>query len=206
MIRRRSWLVTGIVVALFLSLAPMSAPPITGLFGCTTTTRHARWALKTRPAPDSLTSAEVVSVSDLLGWAVPRGHRASEVGQILPHEARLVRLTGIVRRVKLSPDDCDLHIEIAATGAAGAPRFIAEIPPTAPNVQRAAAVIFHLSAQATSHTYSSASAVTVTVTGYVFLDLSHQCTGHPTVGCQHGSADVRTLWEVHPVVAIGIVK
>jgi hypothetical protein len=40
------------------------------------------------------------------------------------------------------------------------------------------------------------------VTGYGFLDLSHQCAKFPRAGCEHGGDRVQTLWEIHPVFAV----
>jgi hypothetical protein len=62
--------------------------------------------------------------------------------------------------------------------------------------------MFNLSDTAKSHTYNGAKALGVVVTGFAFVDLSHQCGRDKKAGCQHGGAQVKTLWELHPVLAL----
>jgi hypothetical protein len=46
----------------------------------------------------------------------------------------------------------------------------------------------------------------ITVVGYAFLDLSHQCAAFPKAGCRYGGDRVRTLWEIHPVLTLAWAK
>ena len=62
--------------------------------------------------------------------------------------------------------------------------------------------MFNLSDSVQSHTDNGAKARAITVTGYAFLDLSHQCAQFPKAGCQHGGKAVQTIWETHPVLAL----
>ena len=187
----------ALVSATIIVTAPTT---IRGLWGCTTTDRHQRWALKTRG--DDGHRAQAVSIAEMLTWPVPRGHSVSETAPIQPHEAEQITITGRVRLVKQSPDDCDLHLEMSEHPTTG-PRIIAEIPPTDMATQQSAVGIFHLS---NGHRSAREPGVSVRVTGFAFLDLSHQCAAHPKAGCQHGGAAVATLWEIHPVFAITEVR
>ena len=186
-----------------LSLLPGSAlAQNMGILGCTWDDHHERWQLKTRPKPGSLASADAVAVPDVLAWAVPLGHHDTENTAVVPKEKHLFTLTGFVRKIKLSDDDCDLHLELAASGETNAPRVIVEIPPTRLSLQKIVAAMFNLSATARSHTYNGAKALAVVVTGFGFVDLSHQCHNAPTAGCQHGGSQVKTLWELHPIFGL----
>jgi hypothetical protein len=140
------------------------------------------------------------------GWAIPAGHDASETAAIRPREPRLYAVTGFVRKIKLSDDDCDLHLELADSGAPGAPRVIVEIPAAQSALQKKAVGMFNLSEDVQSHVYNDDKVKRITVTGYAFLDLSHQCAAFPKAGCQRGSDRVRTLWEIHPVLTLAWAK
>ena len=111
-----------------------------------------------------------------------------------------------MRKIKLSDDDCDLHLEIADSGSPGAPRVIVEIPSAQAAVQKKAIGMFNLTTDAHSHVYNGDKAKRITVTGYAFIDLSHQCAEFPKAGCQHGGDQVQTLWEIHPVLAVNWAK
>ena len=170
--------------------------------GCTTGDGHERWALKTRSRPRSLARAKTVSLATILGWAVPAGHDATDAAAIAPREPRLYTVSGFVRKIKLSDDDCDLHLELADSGSPGAPRVIVEIPAALTALQTKTIGMFNLSTDVQSHVYNGDKAKRINVTGYAFLDLSHQCADFPKAGCQHGGDRVRTLWEIHPVLAL----
>jgi hypothetical protein len=178
------------------------AAQVVGLFGCETDMNHERQALKTRAAPSSLAGATSRTLAQVLTFAIPAGHKDTERDAIKPREPKLYQVTGFVRKIKLSDDDCDLHLELAASGNNGEPRVIVEIPPNQATLQHKAASMFNLSESVHSHTFNGAKAKRITVTGFAFLDLSHQCTKFPKAGCKHGGERVQTLWEMHPVLAI----
>src|SRR5712691_8724139 len=112
--------------------------------GCSTNSNHERWSLKTRSKPNSLASAKTVSLATILGWAIPAGHNATETAAIPPREPKLYTVSGLVRKIKLSDDDCDLHLELADSGNPGAPRVIVEIPMALKAVQARAIGMFNL--------------------------------------------------------------
>ena len=62
--------------------------------------------------------------------------------------------------------------------------------------------MFNLSDQEHSRTFNGAKALGVIVTGFAFMDLSHQCRECPKAGCNHGGNRVQTLWEIHPVLTL----
>ena len=130
------------------------------------------------------------------------GHDASETAPIPPRESKLYTVSGFVRKIKQSDDDCDLHLEIADSGRPGSARVIVEIPAAHTSLQKKAMGMFNLSTDVQSHVYNGDKAKRITVTGYAFIDLSHQCAGFPKAGCQHGGDRVSTLWEIHPVLAL----
>ena len=201
MVRLRWRVLLGLLTVMF-AARPAVAQATTGLFSCTTGENHERWALKTRPKPSSLASANPVTLGDLLGWAIPAGHTVADETAIPPREPKLYTVTGVVRKIKQSDDDCDFHLELAASGNASAPRVIVEIAANQHALQQAVAGMFNLSQTVQSRTYNGDKAKAITVTGYAFLDLSHQCSKWPKKGCTHGGADVQTLWELHPVLAV----
>jgi hypothetical protein len=62
--------------------------------------------------------------------------------------------------------------------------------------------MFNLTDDAQSRRYNGEKAKKVKVTGYAFLDLSHQCKTWPSKGCNHGGKEVMTIWELHPIYSI----
>jgi hypothetical protein len=122
--------------------------------GCAAEGDHERWALKTRSKPRSLTSAKAVSPPTILAWAIPAGHGAGETAARRPREPRLYTVSAFVRKIKLSDDDCDLHLELAGSGAPGAPRVIVEIPAAQAAWQKKASGMFNLSKDVQSHVYN----------------------------------------------------
>jgi hypothetical protein len=77
---------------------------------------------------------------------------AAEEDAIPPREPRLYTLTAYVRKIGLSEDDCDFHLELAASGDAGADRLIAEVPAVQHRLQRTVAGMFNLSESASGTT------------------------------------------------------
>jgi hypothetical protein len=186
-----------------------SAPASSLTLSCVSVTpTHERWAMKTRPAPTTptvvtWTPASLVTVKDVLAWPVPYvGSWAKMPAEVNPRETGTATLHGFVRLAKVSPDDCDIHMEIADDIADGSPRVIVEIPQSQNDVYQQAAQLFNLTHRGHEHKFKGTQAVKVLVTGWIFLDVSHQTKAPSKEGHAHGSRDVRTLWEVHPVFAL----
>jgi hypothetical protein len=161
-----------------------------------------RWTLKQRKQPSSLAGAKSVSITDVLAWKIPAGHKDSEEQAIPPREPKLYTVSGFVRKVKLSDDDCDFHLELATSGTSKRDWVIVEVSASSKALQNKLAGMFNLSNDVHSHMYSATKAKKVRATGYAFFDLSHQCKKWPTKGCQHGGENVMSIWEIHPVLAI----
>src|SRR5947209_7292270 len=116
-----------------------------GMFGCSTGESHELWQLKNRAKHSSLSSAKPVTLATVLGWAIPAGHTDSEMTAIKHREPKLCTLSAYVRKIKASDDNCDLHLELAASGDAGEDRVIVEVLATQPILQNAVAGMFNLS-------------------------------------------------------------
>ena len=84
-----------------------------------------RSEMKHRAIPTGDIKPTLVSVNDMLNWDVPKNPRG-EMSD--PRELQVFTVEGYVIHAKLAPDDCDVHMEIAATNDDKAPRVIVEIP------------------------------------------------------------------------------
>jgi hypothetical protein len=189
------------VLALLLTLA-LTGPVRGGLPACSTTTTHDRWAMKTRPAPETVAPIEV-SVGEVLTWEVPApedGARHSEDPQS-DRETQVYQITAYVRLVKQSPDDCDLHFEVSETPGSSA-RLIFEVPRENLALQQRVWTLLHVTGR--KKLFTPATAPRLTFIGYGFIDYSHYSAAHPKAGHAHGSAAVASLYELHPVFAIRI--
>lgn len=142
-------------------------------------------------------------MSDMIALDVPQTYKKTYNSPV-PGEEKLLKLRGYVRLIKQSEDDCDFHLEISE-GPKTKARVIVEIPAKSTKTQEAAAKMFDLSETAKTHKYSTAPQE-IEVVGYAFIDLSHMCKNDAKAGCKHGSADVATVWEVHPVFSIKWAK
>src|ERR1043166_55160 len=102
---------------------------------------HDRWKMKTRNK-DQVPPATKTSVDKMMQWKIPKKDRPAQedLEEILKHsqpvtdwpyprEAKAFKVSGILRRVKMADDDCDIHMEIAGRGQGDA-RIIAELPNT----------------------------------------------------------------------------
>ncbi len=166
-----------------------------------TTPRHQRWAMKTRkePATFNVADATTLSIQDIVKWKVPKGKILTD-STIDPHEDQIVTVTGWVRLVKISPDDCDIHVQLGRFPDKHVPQIIVEIPATEPAVRQALAAKLGVDIPKPGRTlfFDGPKAVQVSVIGPAFDDSSHWTSKHPKTGNKHGSG-VSTLWEIHPV-------
>jgi|GEM_PF-3028698 len=177
--------------------------------GSTGTSSHHRWELKTRHA-GSASQAVKYTFTKLCKLKITN----DELTQIkhdalleLPNEKKIIKITGYLRLLKESPDDCDLHMEISTLKADGAFRFIAEVPNTDEYCDLREEIFkqlhdkYNLTRKKKYEFGTTAlpALPRITVTGFVFFDNSHFSQSDPDAGHNHGSALVQTLWEVHPV-------
>jgi hypothetical protein len=117
-------------------------------------------------------------------------------------EKKRIKVTGYAWIIKLSDEDCDIHIELSADNKKSSKRIIAEIPNTTEYCDLHKRVMndltnkFHLNPKTEYHfdqKDNGGKPLMITVMGYLFWD-----SGHPT-NHNHGSKKVGSVWEIHPV-------
>ena len=135
-----------------------------------------------------------VNVNTILGWpqdALPLPPDQSRTGRELQvfHIAQ-----AFLQEASVNAADCDIHFEISQTADKTAPRVIVETPVDSEycsarqNVQsQLAKHNFRLDSQ---HGGELTQALPVEITGMAFEDFEHD----------RGSAEVATLWELHPAI------
>lgn len=182
----------NIVLAAALALASCPA-------GTTNAAAHHRWALKTRPIPsmgEALRGLNVVTVADLLAWTVPRVKRTDNAIDL--KERTIYELTAYVRLIKLSTDDCDIHVQLSDAPTGSGRQVIVEAPFNQPDA-RAELEALVGPITTSPHRFSGSSAPRIRVVGYAFVDQEHAAKNGRKAGHGHGTADVGTLWELHPI-------
>ena len=121
----------------------------------------------------------------------------------------LVWITPVVQRTKVEADvqlariegnDCDVHLEISERGAGkNGDRMIVEIPAdVSPGARKTLLDAVHVDLTEVPK-YEPDPPLKITVTGYGFWDGAHYSPANPKQGHLHGSANVKNLWELHPV-------
>ena len=104
-----------------------------------------------------------------------------------------------VQQVSLNRDDCDIHVELSQTADKNARRVIVETPVDSEYCSARK----NLQAQLAKHGFrldpthggELPSALSADVVGLAFLDFDHKA-----IGLGRGSAQVGTLWELHPAI------
>ena len=104
-----------------------------------------------------------------------------------------------VQEVSVNSEDCDVHVEISQTADKNARRIIVETPVDTEYCSARQ----NLQAQLAKHGFKLdpvhggelPNALPADVIGLAFLDFDHQA-----IGLGRGSAQVGTLWELHPAV------
>ena len=104
-----------------------------------------------------------------------------------------------VQEVSLNSEDCDIHVEISETADKTARRVIVETPVDSEycsarqNLQ--AQLAKHGVKLDPTHGGELPQALAADVVGLAFLDFDHNA-----IGLGRGSAQVGTLWEIHPAI------
>jgi hypothetical protein len=104
-----------------------------------------------------------------------------------------------VQEVSVNSEDCDIHVEISATADKTARRVIVETPVDSEycsarqNFQ--AQLAKHGVKLDPTHGGELPNALPADVVGLAFLDFDHNA-----IGIGRGSAQVGTLWELHPAI------
>ena len=121
----------ALLIVALLALAAPAWPQ--GVSPCTpSSATHQRWGMKTRPAPaGGLEDAQAVTIRQIVRWAVPRGKNLKDE-PIVERERTIVTVRGFVRLVKISRDDCDIHIQLSTDASGHHPRSSRRSRPTRP--------------------------------------------------------------------------
>jgi hypothetical protein len=177
--------------------------------GLTKGNKHPRQEIKDRSIPSSLNSVSNTTVKDIINWPVPDNPKLSGK-QTDPKEESLYTVTGFARIIKIDPEDCDFQIEISGDKQNSGDRIIAEIPNTKEYCSLREKLIKDLKEKDNlslkGKTTTIKNSVEVKLTGYAFWDSSFytERAAAKEKRSGHGSKDVKTLWEIHPVVSIDV--
>jgi hypothetical protein len=168
------------------------------------TADHKRDKVKNRP-PANANTATTIPFQEILKMKIKKSEKdsikANEDREVF-REKKVVSVTGYAWVIKLSDDDCDVHIEMSEKNSKNAKRIIAEIPNTSDYCQLHNRITedlvskFHLNKKKDyrfDKTDNGGKPIKLTVTGYLFWD-----SGHPT-NKNHGTKQVGSVWEIHPV-------
>ena len=144
-------------------------------------------------------------------WAVPSVKYEEEPATPYARENSIYTVTGYAHIIKISDDDCDIHIELSSDKESKANRIIAEIPNTIEYCMIRDTVLsvlkrkYHFTGSSKSFDTKSGFPK-LTITGYAFWDTAHWSKKgvKDKKGHAHGSSKVATLWEIHPVVSISV--
>ncbi len=177
--------------------------------GVTKGNNHPRQEIKDRSIPSSLGDASNTSVKNIINWPVPDNPKLSGK-ETDPKENSLYTVTGYARLIKIDPEDCDFKIEISGDKQNSGNRIIAEIPNTKEYCFLREKLVSdlkkkdNLTLKGQSTTIKKG--VELKLTGYAFWDSSFYTdkAAAKEMGKGHGSKDVKTLWEIHPVVSIEV--
>ena len=194
-------------LSLVLSATQGAAADITCTATKTVPTQN-RTRMKHRTPPRSSSSPTLTTVAAMIAASPAAGRNTSgfrtAVGPIDPRENAVVILKGDLWQINVEPNDCDFHLEISEVGGtATSNRVIVEIPQTARFTATRNAFLRGL--QAAGVRLRSRTPlihpIRVQVLGFMFFDAWHfSATNHR--GNNHGSAQVDSIWEIHPVWGI----
>lgn len=175
--------------------------------------RQQRGDVKHRAKPDGARAANL-SVEEMFAWQPPAGVDDPKVRYsrevIDPRERRAFRLDALVWLVKVSDDDCDIHIELSGLrGAKKDYRVIAEIPNDPAYLGTWRKMLRKVAELRKAKLMSGKdlkSPLRVRLTGLAFYDGPHARKDEFVIGHGHGSKLVASLWELHPVWDVEFVE
>lgn len=165
---------------------------------------HKRQQIKNRLPVNSVEPTHLL-ISDILKMQISKSEKdeiKADPNKAIIKENEIVSITGYAWVIKLSAEDCDIHIELSETNDRAASRVIAEVPNTKEYCNLHAKILsdlvtkYHLHKKKEYHfdkTDNGGEPIKINLTGYLFWD-----SGHPT-NKNHGSDKVGSVWEVHPV-------
>ena len=167
-----------------------------------------RTQMKHRTPPTQNPGLHQVTVAQLAAFpaasgVTDSGFRTSKQ-PIDSNESEVVTLKGDLWAINIEPDDCDFHLEISDIGQdVNADRVIVEIPQGTRflSARNKLIQIVRDSGVALNKRTRFQQPIRVQVLGFLFFDAWHYSTTKPR-GNSHGSAQVASIWEIHPVWAI----
>ena len=177
-----------------------------------------RQHVKHRPMPDNPNARGKATVADTISaWQPPCSEASCNGDSPYATEQDIFRIDGDAWRIEVDPGDCDVHIEMAEPGGSATDgRMIVEIP-NDPQFTRLRHLLDDaVFARTTRHLGSDkqlTNALPLHVVGYRFWDGHHVCKNHqcphpehpaPGEHCSHGTRFVCGVWELHPVLAVGV--
>ena len=150
-----------------------------------------RHAAKHVPIPTG--APTMITVDTILSW--PQTPILPPTQPRFGRELQLVEVqTAYLENASVNSGDCDIHLEISQTSDAQAPRVIIETPVDSEYCSNRQAIQSQLKQKGfrldSSHGGDLPTPLPVSVLGLPFEDFEHPQ--------QRGTAQVATLWEIHP--------
>jgi hypothetical protein len=155
-----------------------------------------RHAEKHVPIPDM--APEEITIDTIYSW--PQNDPVSLDPPRTGVELQVFHIANaFVQEASVNSDDCDIHVEISQTADKNARRIIVETPVDAEFCSARQSLQAQLAKHGfklnPTHGGELPTAVAADVIGLAFLDFDHQA-----IGLGRGSAQVGTLWELHPAI------
>lgn len=121
-------------------------------------------------------------------------------------ESRTFTLDAFLRQAKVEGNDCEIHLEFSDTARTNARRIIVEIPPDADFSSDYQTILRLVHSRFPRRrvlgpgvAFGLIPAVHMKITGFGFFDGFHaRLVGPHKPNGGHGSANVKTFWELHP--------
>jgi len=167
---------------------------------------QSRSGMKHKKPPADI-KASRITVGKMIGWPDPEGITSAKVREahrpIDARETKAFELRGDVWRFVMEANDCDYHLEVSEPGGRSSDdRVIVEIPNNRFASTARRSFETELAKMRTEKLVSGdkfKEPMHIVVKGIAFFDGAHFSTKHPKVGFKHGTEQVQTLWELHPV-------
>ena len=147
------------------------------------------------PIPDM--PPEDVTIETIYSW--PQNDPLSIDPPRAGVELQVFHVSGFVQEATLNSEDCDISLEISETADKSARRVIVETPVDSEFCSARKSLQTQLANHGfrldATHGGELPQALPADVVGLAFLDFDHSA-----IGLGRGSAQVGTLWEIHPAI------
>jgi hypothetical protein len=162
---------------------------------------------RTPPQPNPgvklITVTEIVASPPAVGVNSPGARTSAQ--PIDPRETSVLTLKGDLWVINVEPNDCDFHLEVSEVGGSvDSDRVIVENSANSPVCcsPKCAAERASCSGRDVAARTKLTQPIRIQVLGFGFYDRWHFSATNPQRGNHHGSPQVGSLWEIHPVWAI----